>query len=325
MARRPDLSVVIVVLSGPRALDGCLSALTGQVGVPRPEIVVPHDEELTGTRALRNRYPDVRFVAASGRRSYAELRSLGCRSASGRVVAVTEDHCTPDPDWCERLLAHHASGHDVVGGRVERAESNGAGPSSALDWAVYVTDFHRYMGPVEPGASSYLTDCNVSYSREALESAATLWEEEFHETTVNWALEEAGRSLHLADDVVVRQHRHLPLAYALSERFAFGRLFASTRVRRLGLPGRMLYAGASALLPGLLTARVLAVVSRKGRHVGRTLRSLPHLVLINTIWAAGEFVGYVTGRSDDLPIPPGFGGSDDPWSEEGAGVAGDPA
>lgn len=321
MARSPELSVVVVVLAGPRALARCLSALEGQTRSAAPEVVVPHDETLTSVSELRSRFTRVRFEAAEGRRSYAELRALGFRRAKGRVVAVTEDHCAPDPDWCDRLLAHHADGHDVVGGRVERAVGEGVGASSRLDWAIYLTDFHRYMGPVDAGSTLYLTDCNVSYRREALEGIAALWERAFHETTVNWALHDDGRSLHLAEDVVVRQHRHLSPGYALHERFAFGRLFASTRASRIGRGARLAYAAASALLPALLTARVVRAVLGKRRHVRRLISCLPHLTLANTVWAAGELVGYCTARSGTLPLPPDLGGRDDARDHDGAAGA----
>src|SRR5688572_17946768 len=152
------------------------------------------------------------------------------------------------------------------------------------------------MLPLQEGPADYLTDCNVSYKRTALEPIADLWAAEFHETTVNWALQRRGQTLLLSPRVIVRQQRSLELGYALRERYEFGRLFASTRVAAVGLPQRLVYAALCFLLPGILIGRVIKNVAQKRRAIGHCVRALPLIVLINTVWAWGEFVGYLTGR-----------------------------
>src|SRR4029078_13223996 len=37
---------------------------------------------------------------------------------TGLVFVVTEPDCVAEPDWLERLLAHHDAGHRVVGGSI---------------------------------------------------------------------------------------------------------------------------------------------------------------------------------------------------------------
>ena len=285
----PRLSVVVVILGGRDYLPRCLDALEQQVGVARPEILVPCDESVGDLAPLRRRYPHVQFVPVQGRRTYAELRAIGFHQARGTIIALTEDHCSPDPDWCQQILKLHEGGHAAVGGAVNE------GADGILNWAIYLCDFSRYMSPVVEGPSAYLTDCNVSYKRQALEPLAPLWATEFHETTINWTLAGQGQSLWLSPRIVVRQQRTLALGAALRERYRFGRLFARTRVAATPWVKRPLYAAGAVLLPLVFTARVARNLAVKSRSRGRFLLALPAIVLLNTVWAVGELVGYLHG------------------------------
>jgi hypothetical protein len=288
---RPALSVVIVMLAGPAGLRRCLDALSQQEVAARPEIIVPHPETLDATH-LKQSYPAVCFVGVPGRPSHAQMRAAGLHHARGRIVAFTEDHCTPDAKWCANILALHRNTYAAVGGAVDKA-----GPDSALNWAIYLSDFGRYMLPVREGPASYLTDCNVSYKRVVLEPLASLWNHEFHETTVNWTLLQRGQVLFLSPRVIVREQRDLRLGYALRERYAFARVFANTRVAAVGWARRWLYAAFSFLLPAILIGRIMKNVIWKRRALRYCLRALPFIVLINVVWAFGEFVGYVAGSA----------------------------
>ena len=285
----PGLSVVVVMLGGRDYLPRCLDALHRQIGVTRPEIIVPGDESAGELASLHRRYPDVEFVPVEGRRTYAELRAIGFRRARGRIIALTEDHCSPDPDWCQQILKLHEGAHAAVGGAVDK------GPDGVFNWAIYLCDFSRYMNPVVEGPSAYLTDCNVSYKRQALEALAPLWAREFHETTINWTLAGQRQSLWLSPRVVVRQQRSLTLGAALGERYRFGRLFARTRVAATPWTKRLLYAAGALALPLVLVARVARNVVAKRRARDRFLLALPAIVLLNTVWGLGELVGYLQG------------------------------
>ncbi|MBI4590751.1 MAG: glycosyltransferase [Candidatus Rokubacteria bacterium] len=292
-----ELTVVVVMLAGREPLIHCLNALSRQAGAPAMEIIVPYDARLADAGSLAARFPSADFIALEGRRTYAELRALGVRRARGALVALTEDHCTPDPDWCARIVEAHRAPHAAIGGAVEK------GPDTTVSWAVYLYDFSRYMTPLREGPARYLTDCNVSYKRAALGSIAEVWREEFHETAVNWALEARGETLWLSPRIIVRQQRTLRLVAAVRDRYAFGRLFASTRVAGATACRRAFYAGFSFLLPPLLVGRIAANVFRKRRHAGQLLRAAPALLLLTTAWAWGELVGYTTGRPGSSLAP----------------------
>ena len=303
-AGQPELSVVIAIIAGGREpIEACLSALqAGAKGQPL-QCIVPYDARLTDVQALAERFPWVDFVDAGdridaeqfgdfSREHHDILRAIGLQRARGRIVALLEDHGTPSPGWSRAVLEAHRDGCAAVGGAVEN------GVDRLLNWAVYYCDFGRYQNPLSTGPAEFLSDSNVAYKREALESVKDQWRDAFHETSVNWALRRGGAKLRLDPKMVVYQTRKtLRLWSALRERFVWGRSFAGTRVADATLTRRAFYAGISFLLPAILTGRILSGALSKRRNLGRLASALPLIVLLEVVWACGEFAGYVTGST----------------------------
>lgn len=302
-ADAPALSVVVVPFAGPRYLERCLAALAPQISATGAEVLVPCDDTLTGVAELERSRPELRFIRVRGRRTPAELRALGVRSARRSIVALTEDHCIPAPDWCAQVLAAHQAPHAAIGGAIEPAYGAAGEPGSALGLALYLCDWGRFLGPVRAGPASALSDCNVSYKRAALAAIADAWAIEFHEPAVHRALKARGEALWLSPEVVVHQHRSVPLGPTLRERYAFGRLFGATRLEAAPLPRRAFYAAAGVAIPPLVVARTLAL-AREKRQIGTAaVRLLPAIALVTGAWALGEAVGYLTGQPDSSLQP----------------------
>lgn len=287
----PQLSVVVVVLGGGAHLVRCLESLGQQAGAPAMEIVVPHDDRQADVAAFGERFPQVNFLHLSGRRTYAQLRAAGVRASCGKVVAVTEDQCIPPPAWCANVLAAHSAAHAAIGGPVEKHE-----PDTPLNWAIYLRELGGYMPPMAEGPSRSLTDCNVTYKRAALDAIVDLWQQSFHEPQVHAALQERGETLWLSPALLTFQQRTLELGPALAERYEFGRLYGSMRAATTPTAKRLLLIVASPLLPVLLLGRAVLTVLRKRRHGMACVRALPYLALFATVWAWGEFLGYLTRR-----------------------------
>jgi hypothetical protein len=292
------LSVVIITVEGPERLRTCLQALQRQTGEPTIEVLAPWDGRHGSSSALNREFPDVQFIfAGGGTHTFAQLRSLGIRQARGNIVAITEDHFTPAPNWCQEILSAHRSPHAAIGGAVEKQT-----PDTTLNWAFYLADYLRYLDPTE-GPSANLTDGNVTYKRAALDPIRGIWAEEFHENVVHAALQNGGESLWLSPRISVRQKRDISLAAAVRDRYAFGRLFGSTRVEGASAARRLKLTLTSVLLPPLLVVRIAAHILRTRRYAGAFLRSFPAILLISTVWAWGEFMGYVTARPEDTLDP----------------------
>ena len=292
---KPALSVVVVGLVGGDSLQHCLQALVTQANELWLEVLVPLDDRLAGNASIVRSFSFARIVPISGIRTYAELRSAGMNAATSPLVALTEDHCVPQADWCKKILEAHAAGqYGSVGGAIEKLM-----PDGVLGWAFYLADYARYMNPIPEGPSAHLSDCNVSYRRAALEPLHDLWRVEFHERIMHHALHEANETLWFAPQVIVQQRRTMTWRDALRDRFAFGRLFGYERSQFGSNLQRLIYAALSPLLPFLLVVRVICHVMERKRHRYALIRALPVLTVICTAWALGEFVGYLTGRPGD--------------------------
>jgi hypothetical protein len=285
--------VVVVILGRGPHLERCLEALRRREGAPDAEILVPFDETHGAEAALAARFPEVNFISVPGKRSYAELRTAGVRAAGGRIIAITEDQCIPPPRWCANILAAHGAPHAAIGGPVEKLA-----PDRAINWAIYLRELGHFMPPMPEGPVHALTDCNVTYRREALEAIAEVWRSAFHEPEVHAAIEKNGGTLWLSPALLTMQQREIVLGPALRERYAFGRLYGGLRARAVPASKRIILLLASPLLPLLLTARVYAAVFSKKRHVSAALKALPYVLLFALVWGWGEFVGYLTKKSE---------------------------
>jgi Glycosyl transferase family 2 len=279
------LSVVVVPLGGRTYLERCLHALQDQSVADQIEVIVPCDDR------CEQDVSGVNFVRSAGRHSLAELRATGFHAATAPIVALTEDQCIPDQDWCGNILRAHELNHSVIGGAVDKAQESDTG----LNWAVYFCDYSRYANPVCECAVSALTDCNVSYKRDKLNSIASLWEHEFHENVVHKELLKQSK-MWISPCIVVRQQRDLSALQAIRERYTFGRLFGRTRAASSSFIKRFLYGIVALLLPLLLTARIARNVFSKKRYRGAFFRSLPWIIVLNIVWSVGELLGSLTGR-----------------------------
>jgi hypothetical protein len=62
----------------------------------------------------------------------------------------------------------------------------------------------------------------------------------------------------------------------------------------VGFPKRFIFAALSPLLPLVMTLRLAKTAFQRGKHKSRFVQALPLILLLQTIWGVGEFVGYVT-------------------------------
>jgi len=298
----PALSVVVTVVEGGAALTRCLDALGAQQGAPALEVIVPFDEAIPEVRRLNARYPFVRFVemgaiTADDNRNafdehalYERRRAAGLRVATGRLAALVEDRGAPRTDWAAAMIALHDRRPDgAIGGVVEH------GGRGALRWALYICDFGRYQPGVPEGAVEYLSDVNICYKRESLETVRHLWRDIYQESTVNWALRRSGEALYLSHlPVVVEQRAVARLWPVMQERMHWARIFAHVRGREAtSRSACVVWAVATAVLPAVLLIRHVRRQLEIGRHLPEFVRALPALLLLLLCWSLGEFLGYL--------------------------------
>ena len=300
------LSVILRIVGGKPFVKRCLSRLVPQAVRCSAEVILPFDSTVSSIAELKRDFPQVvfhdmgRVRIAGGFGSHAMAHDLydrrtaaGLKIARGEIMALLEDYGVPDPDWCEQIIKAHRLPHGVIGGAVEH------GGNGDLNWAVYFLDFGRYQLPLREGPTNYLTDVNISYKRNALLSVSDLWTDEYNEVTINWALAKKGIVLWQKPELVVREDRgKLSVSDLIAERFAWGRLFAGKRVQSSTLLLKGLYVVLSPVIPAVLLARMTLKALKARRNWVPFFRALPLAVVLTLVWCAGEFMGYVTARTE---------------------------
>ena len=252
---------------------------------------------------MRQQHPDVHFEEVSNLKTFTgkggsrehhdELRARGLALARGKIVALIEDHGIPAPDWSAQIIQAHASQFAGVGGAIEN------GIDRPLNWAVYYCDFLRYQNPLPAGETWTVSDANVAYKRELLQSVRPVWREIFHESSVNDALRARGEKLALAPAVVLLQHRlGLRFGSAMKERFVWGRSYAATRARLAGTQKRMFWTVFAPALPPLMLSRMTLMAFQKRRTFPAFLKAFPLTAALIVAWSCGELTGYITGRAN---------------------------
>src|SRR5262249_53025501 len=109
-------------------------------------------------------------------------------------------------------------------------------------------------------------------------------------------------AFHGGPDVVVLHKKEFGLASFLAQRYHYSRSFAAMRLRGAPRWKRLAYAAATALLPGVLLARMTAAVLKKGRHRKWFVRALPAVCVFVVSWAVGECVGALWGPGRSLEL-----------------------
>lgn len=298
----PELSVIVTVVEGGAALHRCLRALEAQDDAADLEVIVPYDDTVPEVGELASRFGAFRFLAVgriaaagSGMDAYSEhvrydcRRAAGLAAARGRLLAMVEDRGWPRPDWARTMIRlHRENPHGAIGGAIE------SGARSALGKAVFICDFGRYEPPVQAENPDFLSDINICYKRDALESVRGLWQERYQEALVNWALRDAGHGLLLSPEPRVVQERDaLALGSMLLERLHWGRTYGRVRLRESARWKGLLMSAALPLLPPMLFLRHTRAQLKKGHAVRELAFVSPALIVLLDAWAIGECLGYL--------------------------------
>ncbi len=107
----------------------------------------------------------------------------------------------------------------------------------------------------------------------------------------------AGGELYLDLGIRVRHINMEHYAACAGEWVAFSRVYAAQRAANWGLARRALYAAGSPVLPLIRFPRCVANARRAG-YLRQLLRGIDILAVALTASAAGESLGYATGRGD---------------------------
>jgi hypothetical protein len=284
------LSVVIATTRAWPEIEPCLESLHKQAQAAGAEVLVGDAHGAGLPLDVAQRYPEVKWITWPGG-SVFFLRELAMTKARGAVVAVTEDHCTVSPVWCERILKAHRDHPEAaaIGGVVR----NGA-TTRLIDWANFLIVFGPFTEPIENGIQRAISlQANISYKRRVVpQKISQLGMMEF---LFNRRLLKQGEIL-VADDQLIVWHTQTHGFWGtLAAHFHNGRSIAGFRLEQISWFERSLRIGGCVILPAYLLWITLCPLIRKRRLLKPALASLPLIALVVTCHAVGEFVGYIIG------------------------------
>lgn len=291
-----SVSVIIAWVNPVELICNTLNALRAQTQAANEIVVVTrHDDALQAK--LRAQFPEIVLAAAPHDTPITKLRSIGIQHAHGEILAFTEDHCSPAPQWIETIRDRMTqTSCVVVGGVVENARTE-----RLRDWAAFLTE---YAGAVRSEADEHapqgLPGNNVAYRRSVIHGLSDTLESGRWESFYHQQLERDNAALYFEPKLLVMHDRPFDFFYFVKQRFVFSRSFAGMRNQSFTKMQRVKYGCASVLLPPLLLLRGFMTLFKKKRHVARYLQCLPLIAVYVTAGAAGEGVGYFFGDGESL-------------------------
>ena len=253
-------------------------------------IAAPSAETLGLDRADLEGFARVRIVEVGPFGIVGAARAAGVRQATAPIVALTESHAFPVPEWAEAFLAAHRQPWAVVGPSMRNAN-----PANMISWANLFLDYGPWVE--HPGGETPdVPGHNSAYKREILLSCGSDLEAMMEiETILHWALHRRGHRFYV-EPRAATYHVNVSLPSVwLAERWHAARVFAAARSRDWSWARRLLYTIGSPVIPLIRTRRIIQQIRRAGLHRRLLPGILPVLVISLIVSAVGEMIGYAAG------------------------------
>ena len=296
---QPMVSVVMLVDTSRENAQVVLDALDGQTCDPGVMEIVVLDMGGAGAEALRmpERYR-VKLLRRPGKQYWRVARAAAAREAEGEIVAFLEDHCSPEPEWAEELVAAYGDGRWAAVGYVF---TNGSRDS----WwtrACLATDYGVFMHPREGGPAPFLSGNNVSYARWFLEELGEAFEKEVVvDYNIQQRLLASGHGMKVASGVVAAHRCYGSLVPLCAANYEYVRILGAARagVAGWGMGMRLVRALAVlVLVPPLRVWRLGREMVKRPGGWGRFWSAVPVVYPVYVAAAAGEASGYAGGVGD---------------------------
>ncbi len=297
----PAMSVVMVSrdgIAGVRPILSCLSEQTIadqlQICLVTPQRYAPVElpAELHDTFLAFS----VAYVDVVGNRGRAA--ASGVRIAEAPIIAFTEHHCFPDPNWAEVLVAAFDRVDDGVVG-VGPAIAN-ANPETLLSWTIYGAGYAAYTPERPARMLAELPIHNASYRRSALLPLDNELEDLMaDERLMQRRLVSQGGQLAFQPETTSRHINEATWHLVLGMNWVNGRRYGGERSEDWPWLRRLAYA---ALFP-LLSLSIMRTCMERLRHVPATpanYKMFGPVFLQSLAHAAGEAAGYLFGPKRDF-------------------------
>lgn len=289
----PALTAIVVIPDIFQSVARTVEKLYNQTVVSQIEIVFIHPPQVQGTiplSALTN------FHSIQTREmpsiAFAPAMAEGVRHACAPIVAFTEDHAFPAPNWAERLIGAHTKPYAVVGPAMRSGN-----PHSFVSLADFYIGYGKWAEPIESGVQSFLMGHNATYKRALLiEYGARLEEMLDAETILQFDLARRGYQFWLEATTYTEHLNYEDAKFWVRYMTYYGRVFAALRAATWSPPNRALFALASPLIPFIRFVRVRRDVLRAKFTLGKRWRLYSVILAGLVLDAAGQCLGYAFGR-----------------------------
>src|SRR5262245_42696463 len=165
MADLPRLSVILATRERYSAIRKTVSCLRNQTACSQIELVIvaPSRQVLELDVRQFDQFACYQVVEIDRFESIGRANAEGVRHAKSAIVALAEDHCFPDPQWAEELIAAHEGPWTAIGPGVRNAK-----PKAAVSWADLLIGYGPWLAPSPSREAEFLPGHNTSYKRAVL-------------------------------------------------------------------------------------------------------------------------------------------------------------
>jgi glycosyltransferase involved in cell wall biosynthesis len=261
-------------------------------------IVAPSAENLGIETSDLEAFGSSQIVEIGAMKSIAWAYASGIRKARAELVALGEDHCYPDSDWAENLIAAHQGSWAAVGPVLRNAN-----PHSAVSWADMLIAYAPWLEPATAGEVEHLPGHNSSYKREILLAYGDRLEAMMEaESLLHWDLRAKGYQLYLEPKAKSAHTNFGELGIWIPVQYNCGRLFASDRAdnEQWSWGKRLIYFAASPLIPFVRLARIFRYLQQRPERSRLFWQTLPMLLLGLGIDGVGQGIGYLFGSGNSM-------------------------
>lgn len=291
----PTLSVILIVPADVNHIHKTIRHLRAQTRVREIELVLVSTDpiDLSEMQAW-DEFCAVKWVY-SEINSTGQARAAGFKSATAPLIAYTEDHVFPSPNWADALIGAHQN--EYAGVSVEMRNGNPGSVSCAdmhLSFGSWLAPMQRRLMPVLPAH-------NTCYKRAVL---ARLGEQLTpmlgSEAVLHQELTSRKQKLFLESGAFIEHVNISRWQPFLAHKFWGGRIFGATRAQenKWSWKKRIVYSLGAPLIPLIRLKRILPNLLRTG-DLGR-FDPVFVLALAGGLvtHAFGEAVGNIWGHGD---------------------------
>ena len=230
----------------------------------------------------------VLWVESTCKETLGEARAQGARQSSAPIIAFSEDHAFPEPEWAQAMIDAHQNKCSAVGPVVINFN-----PDSLVSRADFLIGYGLWDAAKHDTGHEVelLPGHNSCYKREALmRYDADLGALLQAETVLYWRLRADGETLWLEPKARLHHTNFSLWKTWLQVQLHHGRLFGSTRAAQWSRGKKAFYTLASPLIPFVRLARVLRL---SGKEADSSTR---FAILIGLLADGfGQMMGYALG------------------------------